>query len=340
MELPIQNRSFDELLDNARPEQIPTFDDESNFKGVRQTAPSTLTVSLDSPLVEKKGDLDKLQTSSRSLLRDLTVTNSPDLTNSKKRNDVTWRHVIVSSNVLSRAGMSIDSSGLFEGTPFVGGFSSSVNATWLGENAEIPESTPATVNFPYEVHTIGAFSLVSRRMRKLVPAIISELNIAQANAIREQLEIAFLTGDSSVNANQPDGLLKSVSQSIAPRASMREIFADVLSALETSKLGVESLSAIVSVDVAKKMREESSARAFRDLDLKRILVSPHVPAGTLIAGRFSDFLGVTGNQIEFLAHTYTPPGIAETGATRVRSMFDADCLVLNQDSFVKVAGIA
>ncbi|MDF2176994.1 phage major capsid protein [Aliiglaciecola sp. CAU 1673] len=338
MQLPTQNRSFAELLDNAQPEQIPTFDQNDNFKGFRQPSPSTLSVSINAPLVQK-GEEEKLQSASRSLLRDLTVANSPDITNSNKRNDLTWRQVIVSSNVLTQAGMSIDTSGLFEGTPFIGGFSSSVNATWLGENAEIPESTPATVNFPYQIHTIGVFSLVSRRMRKLVPALVSELNIAQAKAIREQLEIAFLTGDSSINPDQPDGLLKSISQTISPRASMREIFADTLSALETNKIGIESLSAIVSVDVAKKMREETSARAFKNMDLNRVLVSSHLPTGTLVAGRFSDLLGVTGNQIEFLAHSYTPEGQPEAGMTRVRSMFDADCLILNQDSFVKVDGI-
>jgi hypothetical protein len=338
MQLPTQNRSFDELLDNAQPEQIPTYDKDDNFKGFRQSVPSTLSVSINAPLIQK-GEEDKIQSASRALLRDLTVANSTDIINSNKRNDLTWKHVIVSSNVLSRAGMNIDPSGNFEGTPFIGGFSSSVNSAWLGENVEIPESPPSVVNFPYEIHTIGAFSLVSRRVRKLVPALVSELNIAQANSIREQLEIAYLTGDSTIDQNQPDGLIKRVEQTVTPRSSTQLIFGDVLEALETNKLGVESLSTIVSVDVAKKIREENASRAFKDLDLSKILVSPHMPTGTLIAGRFSDFLGVTGNTIDFLAHTYTPEGQPEAGMTRVRSMFDADCLILNQDSFVKVEGI-
>ncbi|OJF68497.1 hypothetical protein BK026_06675 [Alteromonas sp. V450] len=338
MELPVQNRTFNDLIDNAQPEQIPTFDKESNFKGFRQAAPSTMSLSINAPLIQ--GDEEsKLLENSRSLLRDLTVANSPNITNSKKRNDVTWRHIIISANVLSKAGMTIDTSGQFEGTPFIAGFDSAVSATWLGENAEIPESTPTTINFPYEIHTIGAFSMVSRRMRKLVPALNSELSIAQANAIREALEVAFLTGDASTNPNQPDGLLKSISQSLTPKSNITGTIADVLEVLETKKLGVDSLSTIVSVDVAKKMRLETASRVFKDLDIQNIQVSPHLPNGTLIAGRFADFIGITGNQIEFLAHSFTPEGEPETGATRIRSMFDADCKILNQDSFVKIEGI-
>ena len=176
-------------------------------------------------------------------------------------------------------------------------------------------------------------------MRKLVPALNSELSIAQANAIREALEVAFLTGDASINPNQPNGLLKSISQSLTPKSNITGTFADVLEALETKKLGVDSLSTIVSVDVAKKMRLETASRAFKNLDIQNVQVSPHLPNGTLIAGRFADFIGITGNQIEFLAHSFTPEGEPETGATRIRSMFDADCKILNQDSFVKVEGI-
>ena len=64
-----------------------------------------------------------------------------------------------------------------------------------------------------------------------------------------------------------------------------------------------------------------------------------MPKGTLITGRFSDYQAVTSPNIDFLAHTYAPEGQVVNGSTRLRSMFDVDAVVLNQDSFVKTESI-
>ncbi|WP_338517982.1 phage major capsid protein [Alteromonas gracilis] len=336
-----QARNLQDLIENAKPEQIPKFDDKGDYKGMRTTPPAVLKFGLDDSIVTKE-ELAALPEDLKRHVRTamMDTANSSDLTGTTPRNSFTWRHVIVSANVLRKAGMSIDTSGTFEGKPFIGGFETQVATEWLGENAEIPESSPATVNFPYEIHSIGAFTVVSRRLLKLVPGFIPQLQIAQANAIKEATEIAFIKGDPDVNPNQPKGLLNLVENAFSGAGQTgRLITSNVLYELETNGLDLSEISMIMSPDVARKFRHEIDLSIFPTLDVNKLGVSKHMPNGTLVGGRFSDFVGVTGKEIEFLAHTYTPKGEPEAGKTRVRSIFDVDCLLLNQDSFVKVTNI-
>lgn len=334
---------FAELIEYAQPEKIAIFDNDQNFKGYRQGTPSTLSINLDEQVL-LTNELKELPTSVRSAyLRDLTTSNSPTIANSSKTNLATWKHMIISSGVLARAGMSIDSSGNFEGFPFFSGFDSSVETAWLGENAEIPESSAVTAKYPYEIHTIGAFTQVSRRMKSLNSHVIPQAKIAQANAIKDAVELAFINGDSTINANQPMGLVKQLTDNVLSGATKSGliVISEALEVLEGNGLDKDEISMIISPDVAKKWRQETDNKAHPSLALpsNKILVSKHMPSGTAITGRYSDFQGVTSPEISLMAHTYTPKGQLETGATRIRSMFDVDAVVLNQDSFVKTTNI-
>ena len=341
----ITNRNFQDLIANAQPEKVPTFDKQTEaFKGFRYSTPSTLKVSLDDAIATKD-ELNGLPVAARAALRrDLTTTNSPDLVNASKPNTATWKHMILASGILARAGVSFDTSGYFEGTPYFHGFDTHFQTTWLGENAELPEQTAATVAFPYSIHTVGAFSIASRRFLKLVPQALPQVKIAQSIAIRNAVEQALINGDKAVDANQPDGLVKQVVDQVLSGASKTGlvILGDALEVLEGNGLAKEEVSVLMAPDVAKKFRLETGAKTHPALSLptNKMLVSKFMPSGTLIAGRYADYQAVTGSDIEFLAHTYTPEGVPETGSTRIRSLFDVDAKVLNQESFVKVTGIA
>ena len=343
MTTPTTNTRFADLINNAQPEKTPTFDKDDNFKGYRENQPSALTVDLNETVLSKD-ELAALPSSVRAAyMRDHTTANSSAIANSSKTNLATWKHMIISSSVLARAGMSIDPSGDFEGFPFFSGFDSAVNVAWLGESVEIPESSSATAKYPYELHTIGAFTKVSRRMKSLSSQIIPQAKIAQARAIKNAVELAFINGDSAIDANQPDGLVKQLTGNVISGSTKSGliIISEALEVLEGNGLDKDELSIIISPDVAKKWRQETTSRTHPALALpfNKILVSKHMPSGTAISGRYSDFQGVTSPKIDFLAHTYTPEGQPETGATRIRSMFDADAVVLNQDSFVKTTNI-
>ncbi|NVK25226.1 MAG: phage major capsid protein [Gammaproteobacteria bacterium] len=340
----IENRTFADLIANARPEQIPTFNDEGDFRGYKHAAPSDLRVSLDDSVVTND-ERATLPEATRSILRrDMTTANSSGLANASKANNFTWKHMILASGILARAGTSFDTSGNFEGTPFFPGFDSHFGTAWLGENAEIPESTASTVNFPYSIHTVGAFSLASRYITKLAPGLIPQVKIGQGIAIKNAVEEALIAGDSATNANQPDGLVKQVTgQTLAGDAKTGlVILSEAIEVLEGNGLDKDALSVVMSPDVAKKFRQETGYKTHPALSIptNRMLVSKFMPTGTLIAGRYSDYQAVTSSEINFLAHTYTPQGQPETGATRIRSLFDVDAKVLNQESFVKVTGIA
>ena len=337
------NTRFADLIQNAMPEKSATFDSESNFKGFRENNPTHLTVDLNESVLTRD-EFNGLPSSVRSAyMRDLTTTNSPAISNSSKTNLATWKHMIISSGILARAGMSVDPSGNFEGFPFFSGFDSAIETAWLGENAEIPESSSATAKYPYEVHTIGAFTLVSRRMKSFNSHVVPEAKIAQARAIKDNVEKAFINGDSAIDANQPDGLVKQLTGNVLSGATKSGliVISEALEVLEGNGLDKDELSIIVSPDVAKKWRQETGAKSHPALALptNRILVSKHMPTGTAVTGRYSDFQAVTSPEIEFLAHTYTPKGQPESGSTRLRSLFDVDAVVLNQDSFVKTTNI-
>lgn len=340
----IENHTFADLIANARPEQVPTFNDEGDFRGYKHNAPSDFSVSLDDSVVTSD-ERATLPEATRSILRrDMTTANSSSLSNASKPNTFTWKHMILASGILARAGASFDTSGNFEGNPFFPGFDSHVGTAWLGENVEIPESTASTVNFPYSIHTVGAFSIASRYMTKLSPALIPQVKIGQGIAVKNAVEQALIAGDSTTNPNQPDGLVKQITEQTLVGASKTGliILSETLEVLESNGLDKDALSVVMSPDVAKKMRQETGAKSHPALSLptNRMLVSKFMPTGTLIAGRYSDYQAVTSSEIQFLAHTYTPAGQPETGATRIRSLFDVDAKVLNQESFVKVTGIA
>jgi hypothetical protein len=334
---------FRNLIENAKPERVPTFDKDDNFKGYRQNNPEHISIDLDAPIIQAEEMKDLPSSVRAAFKRDHTTTNSPAIANSAKTNLTTWKHMVISSGVLARAGMSTDTSGNFEGFPFFPGFNSSVSTAWLGENAEIPEASAATAQFPYEIHTIGAFTIVSRRMKVLSSHVIPQVKIAQANGIKNAIELALINGDSSIDVNQPDGLIKKLTENVLSGTSKSGlvIIGEALEVLEGNGLDKNELSVILSPDVAKKWRLETGSKTHIALSLpmNRILVSKHMPAGTAITGRYSDYQAVTGPNIDFLAHTFTPQGQPETGATRIRSMFDVDSVVLNQDSFVKTINI-
>jgi hypothetical protein len=337
------NTRFEDLIENAKPEKIATFDKDDNFRGYRQNNPEHISVDLNDPIIQAE-ELKDLPSSVRAAFkRDHTTTNSPSIANSNKINLTTWKHMIVSSGVLARAGMSTDTSGNFEGFPFFPGFDSSVSTAWLGENVEIPEASAVTTKFPYEIHTIGAFTVVSRRMKVLSSLVIPQVKIAQAKGIKDAVELTLINGDSSIDVNQPDGLVKKLTENVLSGTSKSGlvILGEALEVLEGNGLDKNELSVILSPDVAKKWRLETGSKTHIALSLpmNRILVSKHMPAGTAITGRYSDYQAVTGPKIDFLAHTFTPQGQPETGATRIRSMFDVDAVVLNQDSFVKTTNI-
>ena len=334
---------FSDLIQNAKPEKTPTFDKDDNFKGFRQNNPEHISVDLDDPIIQAE-EMKALPSSVRAaFMRDHTTSNSPNIANSAKTNLTTWKHMIISSGVLARAGMSIDTSGNFEGFPFFPGFDSFVSTTWLGENAEIPESSAVTAQFPYQIHTIGAFTIVSRRLKVLSSHVIPQVKVAQANGIKEAVELALINGDSTIDTNQPNGLVKKVIGNVLSGATKSGliILGEALEVLEGNGLDKNELSVILSPDVAKKWRLETGSKTHKALSLpnNRILVSKHMPAGTAITGRYSDYQAVMSPKIDFLAHTYTPKGLPETGATRIRSMFDVDSVVLNQESFVKTTNI-
>lgn len=181
--------------------------------------------------------------------------------------------------------------------------------------------------------------MVSRRFQKMVPSFFMQLKIAQANAIKNAVERAFIQGDSGLNPAQPDGLVRQVNKHSLTGSGKSGpiIIGESMEILETNGLDRNDISIIMSPDVAKKFRIESGAPGVKD---EQLFISRFMPAGTMVSGRYSDFQAVTSPSIEFLAHTYTPAGQTETGATRVRSIFEVDALVLNQDSFVKTTGIA
>ena len=336
------NQTFEDLIHNAQPKEIPMFDQEGVFKGNRQGNISSLKLDLDSPFLTQ-AEHATLSDSARNLMTRAHTTANTTTTMATKPNLTTWKHMIVSAGVLARAGMSVDTSGLFEGFPFFQGFDESVSTIWLGENAEIPEHSAAVAKFPYEIHSVGAFTLVSRRFRKMVPSFIPQLKIAQANAIRDAVEKAFIQGNSSTNPQQPDGLVRQLTKNVLNGATKSGLIliGESLEVLEGNGLDKNEISIVISPDVAKKFRLETGTPAHKALRIKedQILVSRFMPSGTMVSGRYSDFQAVTGPSIEFMAHTYTPPGKPETGATRVRSLFDVDAVVLNQDSFVKTTSI-
>lgn len=337
------NQTFEDLIRNAQPLQIAMFDKEDNFKGYRNAPASTLTIDLNSPFANQ-AEMATMSDSARSMMtRAHTAANTQALMGSKP-NQTTWKHMILSAGTLARAGMSVDTSGNFEGFPFFQGFDDAIGTTWLGEGATIPENSAPTTKFPYEIHSLGAFTMVSRRFQKMVPSFFPQLKIAQANAIKDAVEKAFIQGNSTTNPAQPDGLVRQVTKHALAGASKSGLIllGESLEILEGNGLSREEVSIILSPDVAKKFRLETGAPAHQALSIKedRILVSRFMPAGTMVSGRYSDFQAVTNPSIEFLAHTYTPAGQPETGATRVRSVFEVDAVVLNQDSFVKTTGIA
>ncbi|MBD1388564.1 phage major capsid protein [Neiella sp. HB171785] len=341
---PSSARNFQDLIDNAKPEVIATYDDKQEFSGMREQAPMFYSESLDTPLVSAS-ELDAVDENLRNTYkRMMTTTTHAGACSSQPFNKATWKHVIVDTNKLSRLGMSIDTSGMFEGFPFFAGFDTAVQTQWLGENEEIPESNAQSVKFPYEIHTIGAFTIVSRRTSSLIPTILPNVRIAQANAIRESVEAALINGDSAVIASQPDGLLKQITENILNgfSKSIIEVMSEQFEILEGNGIDKEEIGVLMSPDVAKLARQVSTTKTFGSLWVpdQKIQVSKHVPAGTMVSGRFSDFQGVTSSKIDFLAHSYTPEGQPEIGATRVRSMFDVDSVVLDQKSFVKTTSIA
>ncbi|MEE2001646.1 phage major capsid protein [Alkalimonas sp. MEB108] len=341
----IQNRNFSDLIANAQPEQIPMFDDATDqIKGYRLSSPSTLTVRLDDAVLTHDEQALLPLATRAALRREMNTTNSQATANAAKTNPFTWKHMILASGVLGRAGTSFDMSGNFEGTPFFSGFDSHFGTVWLGENAEIPEHTATTINFPYEIHTVGAFSLASRRIIKLAPQALPQVQIGQAIAIKNAVEQALIAGNKTKNPNAPDGLVKQVvDQSLMGTSKTGlVILSEAVEILEGNGLDKDALSVVMAPNVAKKFRQELASVAHPALSIPapQMLVSKFMPSGTLIAGRYSDFQAVTGNEISFLAHTYTPQHVAETGATRIRSLFDVDAKVLNQESFVKVTGIA
>lgn len=340
----IENRNFADLIENARPEQVPVFDDKGDYKTSRFSTPSTLNVRLDDSVVTNDERVNLPEATRSILRRDMTTANSSGLSNASKPNTFTWKHMILASGILARAGTSFDTSGNFEGNPFFPGFDSHFGTAWLGENAEIPESTASTVNFPYSIHTVGAFSLASRRFVKLAPYALPQVKIGQGIAIKNAVEEALIAGDSATNANQPDGLVKQITEQTLTGASKTGlvILSEAFEVLEGNGMDKDALSVVMSPDVAKKMRQETGYKTHPSLSIptNRMLVSKFMPTGTLIAGRYSDYQAVTSSEINFLAHTYTPAGQPETGATRIRSLFDVDAKVLNQESFVKVTGIA
>lgn len=343
MQQAIFNKTFADLLDNAQPETIPTFS-EGEFRGFRNGDLSTLRVTLDDPLISDAETRQLTASELNAVQRAMTTATSSTLVNFSKPNKSTWKYMILASGVLARAGVSFDTSGNFEGYPFFMGFGDAVATTWLGENASMPEHSPSTLKFPYEIHTVGAFTIASRRLNKLAPHFFPHLKIAQANAIKDAVEEAFIRGDSAVNANQPDGLVKQLTQQVLTGTSKSGliILGEALEVLEGKGLDKSEVSVIMSPDVAKKLRTENASPAFPGLSLKpeQLLVSKFMPAGTMVTGRYADYQAVTSSSIEFLAHTYTPKGQPETGSTRVRSMFDVDAVVLNQDSFVKTTNIS
>ena len=338
------NTRFEDLIKNARPQQIPTFDKDDNFRGFRDGNASLLSIDINDPILQD-AELRALPVSTRvAFARDLNTANASPIANSSKVNLTTWKHVINGSGILARAGMAVDSSSNFEGVPFFAGFDASVASAWLGENATIPESSSSTVSFPYSIHSVGAFTIVSRRMKALSSHLIAQAQIAQANSIKEAVEQALINGDAATNVNQPDGLVKQLTGNVISGAAKTGLvnISEALEVLEGSGIYKDDVSIIASPDVGKIWRQEIGAKSHPALSLilNRIFISKHMPAGTSVTGRFSDFQAITSTNIDFLAHTHTPEGIPETGATRVRSMFDVDAIVLNQESFVKTVNIS
>lgn len=342
MQLPITNKTFLDLINNAQPEKIATFDDKGEFKGIRQAAASLLSIDLNDPIISDS-EQRLLTPTELSSLRGMTTSNSQAIASASTPNKSTWKHMITGSGVLARAGVAFDTSGNFEGFPFFCGFDDVIGTTWLGEGATLPENSAPTTRFPYEVHTVGAFTLVSRRLNKLVPQLLAQVKIAQANAIKAAVEKALIQGSSLVDANQPDGLIRQITKNVLSGASKTGVtlLADALAVLENNGLDRSEVKVLMAPDVAKKLRLESTTVTHKGLELTsdQLLISKFMPAGSMLTGRFSDFQVVTGKSVEFLAHTYTPKDQPETGATRVRSLFDVDAVVLNQDSFVKTTAI-
>lgn len=342
MQLPITNKTFLDLVNNAQPESYAQFDNNGVFKGIRQGTPSILTIDLNESVITDS-EQRALTPTELSSLRGMPTSNSRAVSDASALNKSTWKHMITGSGVLARAGVAFDTSGNFEGYPYFCGFDAAIETTWLGTGATMPENSAPATRFPYEIHTVGAFTVLSRRVNKLVPQLMTQVKIAQANAIKAAVEKALIHGSSQIDPNQPDGLIRQITKNVLTGASKTgaTLIAEALAVLETSGLDRSEVKILMAPDVAKKLRLELTSVAHKGLEVTsdQFLISKFMPAGSMLTGRFSDFQVVTGKSIAFMAHSYTPKGLPESGATRVRSLFDVDAVVLNQDSFVKTTSI-